>query len=117
MIILILWNRIAEVKRLGRPTVLEEFGVHTCAKDLQWPSSPKWQAEYYSSVLQTVEDANLGGSLFWELMDHPVVNIQKVLGPVYDGKDHIDYHFCIYGIDYTPKPAKSVIQRFYTRQQ
>jgi endo-1,4-beta-mannosidase len=108
-------SRIFEVKNLGRPTVLEEFGVHTYAKDPQWPSNEKWQAEYYSSVLQTMEDANLSGSLFWELMDHPVVNIPNVLGPVYDGKDHMDYHFGIYRIDYTSKPAVNSVRQFYSQ--
>lgn len=108
-------SRILEVKNLGRPTVLEEFGVHTYAKDPRWPSNEKWQAEYYSSVLQTVHDTNLGGALFWELMDHPVVNMPNVLGPVYDGKDHMDYHFGIYRTDYTSKPAVNSVRQYYSQ--
>jgi len=104
--------KISTAKQFKKPVVLGEFGRHTYASDPVWPQTETDQAECYNSVLPIVKQTNIAGSLFWTLMDFPVANIPSALGPVYNGKESIENHYGIYRLDYTPKPAKSVVQRF-----
>ena len=111
-----LLQKISDAKEFGKPVVLEEFGRYTYPKDPVWPQTEADQADYFASVLPVVKETEIAGSLFWDLMDFPVANRPDItMGPVYDGKDNKEHHFGIYRIDYTPKPAKRVIQRFYSR--
>jgi endo-1,4-beta-mannosidase len=108
-------SRIAGVTKLGKPTVLEEFGAHTYTQDPQWPQSEDWQLTYYVTVLKTIKSMSLSGSLFWTLVDFPVTILPNALGPVYDGKDNREHHFGLYRTDYSPKPARGIVMRYYAQ--
>lgn len=92
-----------------KPVLLEEFGLATGGPGPDGQHTEADQAAHYSTVLKTLEDNRMCGSLFWTLTDFPV----GIAGNPPLPTDSPENHFGIFRLDYSEKPAAAVIRSFW----
>lgn len=107
---------VRELRKFMKPIVTMEFGRHTWSQDPQDPSDEMMQEQYYASVLRTMKNENISGSMFWTLMDFPVEHnsCNLMCFPVDKGESR-ENHFGVYRTDYSPKPARDIVKQHYSQ--
>ena len=89
-----------------RPLLLEEVGYSSLGR------SEAEQAALLDQALATAESGGLAGWLVWTAFDFP--REATCLPPDCPSPDNSEHYFGLWRVDYTPKPAVQVVQR-YTR--
>ncbi|PJF32357.1 MAG: hypothetical protein CUN51_01630 [Candidatus Thermofonsia Clade 1 bacterium] len=93
-----------------KPILLQELGYPARATN---PAALQEQARRLEAALQTAENANLLGWLLWTAFDFPTdATCIPLACPSADNAEH---HFGLWTVDYAPKPAVQVLERFTRR--
>ncbi|MBI4790461.1 MAG: cellulase family glycosylhydrolase [Chloroflexi bacterium] len=92
-----------------RPVLLQEFGLATGGPGPNGNNTEQDQAAHYKTVLTTLEQNNMCGSVFWTLMDFP----QGLAGNPPSPNDSPENHFGVFRLDYSEKPVTAVIRDFW----
>lgn len=95
--------------RTTKPVLLEEYGLATGGPGPDGQHTELDQALHYSSVLAMIENNKMCGSVFWVLTDFPV---GLAGNPPIPG-DSPENHFGIFRLDYTEKPAATIIRNVW----
>ncbi len=92
-----------------KPVLLEEFGLPTGGPGRDGSRGEQDQSAHYRTVLQTLQDNGMCGSVFWILSDFPV----GLAGNPPSPDDSPENHFGIFRLDYSDKPAATVLREFW----
>lgn len=68
------------------------------------------QANKLEAAIRAAENANLLGWLLWTAFDFPTD--ATCIPPACPSADNAEHHFGLWTVDYTPKPAVQVLERF-----
>lgn len=95
--------------KTGKPVLLEEFGLATGGPGANGQNSEQDQVQHYNTVMTTLEQNNMCGSVFWTLNDFPV----GLAGNPPSPNDSPENHFGAFRLDYSEKPVAAEIRRFW----
>ncbi|MBI3740774.1 MAG: cellulase family glycosylhydrolase [Chloroflexi bacterium] len=94
-----------------KPLMLEEFGLATGGPGPDGAYTEQDQANHYQTVLKTLDDNKMCGSVFWALTDFPI----GLAGNPPIQEDSPENHYGIFRLDYSEKPAGRVIRNFWKK--
>lgn len=94
-------ERIAALRSVDKPILLEEFGYST------FRVSPEEQSLLIGEAVQVAGDENLLGWLIWTVFDFPLD--ATCIPPACPSQDNAEHHFGLWYPDYTPKPAVQML--------
>ncbi len=92
-----------------KPVLLEEYGLATGGPGASGNNSEQDQAAHYATVLSTLDNSKMCGSVFWTLVDFP----QGLAGNPPSPDDSPENHFGVYRLDYTAKPAAVQLAKYW----
>ncbi len=95
----------------NKPLLLEEFGLATGGPGPDGAYTEQDQANHYQTVLKTLDDNKMCGSVFWALTDFP----QGLAGNPPIQEDSPENHFGVFRLDYSEKPAARVLRVFWQK--
>jgi len=96
--------------RTTKPVLLQEFGLPT-GPAFDNSNTEADQAAHYTSVLTTLDENKMCGSVFWCLNDYPI----GLAGNPPLQTDHPENHFGVLRLDYSEKPVTRVLRSFWLR--
>lgn len=94
-----------------KPVLLQEFGLPTGGPGSDGQNTETDQANHYDSVLKTLEENQMCGSVFWCLNDFPV----GLAGNPPIQTDHPENHFGVLRLDYSEKPVTQILRKYWRR--
>ena len=94
-----------------KPVMLQEFGLATGGPGPDGAYTEADQAAHYDSVLKTLGENNLCGSVLWCLNDYPV----GLAGNPPIQTDHPENHFGVFRLDYSEKPVARTLRSYWIR--
>lgn len=94
-----------------KPVLLQEFGLPTGGPGPDGQNTEIDQANHYDSVLKTLDENQMCGSVFWCLNDFPV----GLAGNPPIQSDHPENHFGVLRLDYSEKPVTQILRQYWRR--
>ncbi len=94
-----------------KPVLLQEFGLPTGGPGPDGQNTETDQANHYDSVLKTLDENQMCGSVFWCLNDFPV----GLAGNPPIQTDHPENHFGVLRLDYSEKPVTQILRKYWRR--
>lgn len=92
-----------------KPVMLQEFGLPTGGPNE--PNTEADQAAHYDSVLKTLDENQMCGSVLWCLNNYPV----GLAGNPPVQTDHRENHFGVLRLDYSEKPVTQILRKYWRR--
>jgi endo-1,4-beta-mannosidase len=92
-----------------KPVLLQEYGLATGGPGPDGANTEQDQAAHYDSVLKTLDENKMCGSVFWCLNDFPV----GLAGNPPLQTDHPENHFGVFRLDYSEKPVARVLRSYW----
>ena len=94
-----------------KPVMLQEFGLPTGGPGPEGQNSEADQANHYDSVLKTLDENQMCGSVLWCLNDYPI----GLAGDPPIQTDHPENHFGVLRLDYSEKPVAQILRKYWRR--
>ncbi len=99
--------------KTSKPVLLQEFGLATGGPGPDGAHTEIDQAAHYTQVMTMLDDNKMCGSVFWVLTDFP----QGLAGNPPSPLDSPENHFGVFRLDYSEKPAASVIRSLWNARR
>ncbi len=94
-----------------KPMLLQEFGLPTGGPGRDGYYSEAEQTAHYQTVLKTLDENKMCGSVFWCLVDFPI----GLAGNPPIQEDSPENHFGVFRLDYKEKPAAAVLRNYWQK--